>query len=87
MRGGMFVTASVRSQRPVERPVLPTSALLRLHDRNWVFRSLGGNRFRQTEVRAGPVVDDSLEQVLSGVQVHDTVVANALQFASASNTQ
>jgi len=87
MRAGMFVTASVRSQRPVERPVLPTSALLRLHDRNWVFRSLGGNRFRQTEVRAGPVVDDSLEQVLSGVQVHDTVVANALQFASASNTQ
>jgi membrane fusion protein, heavy metal efflux system len=87
LRAGMFVTASLRSQQPVKRVVLPTSALLRLHDRDWVFRRLGGNRFRRTEVQTGRRVGDSLQQVLSGVRVHDTVVANALQFASASGTQ
>ncbi len=87
LRAGMFVTASLRSQQSVKRVVLPTSALLRLHDRDWVFRRLGGNRFRRTEVQTGPRVGDSLQQVLSGLRVHDTVVANALQFASASGTQ
>lgn len=87
LRAGMFVTAIVRSQSPVERVVLPTSALLRIHDRDWVFRRLGGNRFRRTEVQTGPRVGDNLQQVLSGVQVHDTIVANALEFASASGAQ
>lgn len=87
LRAGMFVTAIVRSQRPVERVVLPTSALLRIHDRDWVFRRLGGNRFRRTEVQTGPTVGDNLQQVLSGVQVHDTIVANALEFASAAGAQ
>ena len=87
LRAGMFVTAIVRSQSSVERLVLPTSALLRIHDRDWVFRRLGGNRFRRMEVQTGPRVGDSLQQVLSGVQVHDTIVANALEFASASGVQ
>jgi cobalt-zinc-cadmium efflux system membrane fusion protein len=87
LRAGMFVTASLRSRQPVKRVVLPTSALLRLHDRDWVFRRLGGNRFRRTEVRTGPPVGDTLQQVLSGLGVHDTVVANALQFADASGTR
>jgi cobalt-zinc-cadmium efflux system membrane fusion protein len=87
LRAGMFVTATVRSQSPMERVVLPTSALLRIHDRDWVFRRLGGNRFRRTEVQTGPRVGDSLQQVLSGVRVHDTIVANALEFASASGAQ
>lgn len=86
LRAGMFVTASVRSRRVLERSVLPTSALLRLHDRDWVFERLGATRFRRTEVKTGPPVDDSLAEVLSGIGLHDTVVANALQFAGASAT-
>ncbi|HYL28367.1 MAG TPA: efflux RND transporter periplasmic adaptor subunit [Gemmatimonadales bacterium] len=87
LRAGMFVTVSLRAQQPVKRLVVPTSALLRLHDRDWVFRRLGGNRFRRTEVQTGPPVSDSLQQVLSGLRAHDTVVANALQFANASGTR
>jgi membrane fusion protein, heavy metal efflux system len=87
MRAGMFVTALVQSPEPVEHLVLPTSAVLRLHDRDWVFRRIEANRFRRTEVQTGAQVGDTLQQVLAGVHAHDSVVANALQFASASGTQ
>jgi len=84
MRSGMFVTAVFHSQKRLERPVLPTSAIVRLHDKNWVFRYLGGNRFRSVEVQTGPPVGDNLQQVISGIQVHDKIVANALQFSDAA---
>ncbi|MGO9015053.1 MAG: efflux RND transporter periplasmic adaptor subunit [Dissulfurispiraceae bacterium] len=84
MRSGMFVTAVIRSPKSIERPVLPASAIVRLHDKYWVFQPLGGNRFRRTEVQTGPEVNDTLQQILSGLKVHDKVVVNALQFSSAS---
>jgi cobalt-zinc-cadmium efflux system membrane fusion protein len=87
MRSGMFVTASFRSQKRFERPVLPTSAIVRLHDRNWVFRPLGGNKFQKAEVQIGSQMDDNLQQILSGVKIHDKVVANALQFSNASESK
>jgi cobalt-zinc-cadmium efflux system membrane fusion protein len=87
MRAGMFVTATLQSQKRTERLVLPASAIVRLHDRNWVFLSLGGNRFRRTEVQTGPTAGEVLVQVLSGLQAHDKVVTNALQFTSASEVK
>lgn len=84
MRAGMFVTAALRSQKQVERLILPSSAIVRLHDRNWVFLFEGGKRFRKTEVQTGPMVDASKQLVLAGIKPHDKVVANALQFTSAS---
>jgi cobalt-zinc-cadmium efflux system membrane fusion protein len=83
MRSGMFVTAMIRSPENIERPVLPASAIVRLHDKYWVFQPIGGNRFRQTEVQIGPAVNDTLQQILSGIKIHDKVVVNALQFSSA----
>jgi len=87
MRPGMFVTAELRSGKRLDRPVLPTSAIVRLHDKNWVFMPLGGNRFRKIEVQTGPSAGDNLQQILAGVKIHDTVVANALQFSSASEAK
>ena len=84
MRSGMFVTAKLQSRKRLERPVLTTSAIVRLHDKNWVFMPLGGNRFRKIEVQTGPPPGDNLQQILWGVKIHDKVVANALQFSSAS---
>ncbi|MGD0281577.1 MAG: efflux RND transporter periplasmic adaptor subunit [Dissulfurispiraceae bacterium] len=84
MRAGMFVTAEISSRKRFERPVLPASAIVRLHDKNWVFMPLDGNRFRKIEVQIGPHVGDNLQQILAGVKIHDKVVVNALQFSSAS---
>src|SRR5271157_1962062 len=87
MRSGMFVTAELHSGERRERPVLPTSAVVRLHDKDWVFMHLGGNQFRRMEVQIGPPAGDKIQQILAGVKIDDKVVANALQFSSASDAK
>jgi cobalt-zinc-cadmium efflux system membrane fusion protein len=85
MRPGMFATARFVSKRSHERMIVPASALLRLHDKDWVFRSEGGGRFRRTEVQAGPAMPDGGQEILArGIQAGDQIVADALQFSSAT---
>ena len=87
MRAGMFATATFRSQSKQLRSVVPAKAVLRLHDRDWVFRAEGGHRFRRIEVQAGRVSSDGFQEVITGVVPGDQIVANALQFASAADTE
>src|SRR5208337_4785646 len=87
MRAGMFATATFRSQSKQLRSVVPAKAVLRLHDKDWVFRAEGGHRFRRIEVQAGRVSSDGFEEILAGLAPGDQIVANALQFASAADTE
>ncbi|MGA3323323.1 MAG: efflux RND transporter periplasmic adaptor subunit [Terriglobia bacterium] len=87
MRAGMFANAAFRSRTEQLRPMLPTTAILRLHDKDWVFVPLGGNRFRRLEVQAGAVSSGGFQVVLSGLAAGEKVVANALQFASAAGME
>jgi len=86
MRTGMFATAIFRSRTEQMRPTVPTTAIIRLHDKDWVFVPLGGKRFRRVEVQAGPV-SDSYQVIQSGVAAGGKVVANALQFSSAAGME
>jgi len=83
MRSGMFVNAELYSGKRSERLVLPTSAIVRLHDKDWVFMPVGENKFRKIEVQTGPTTGHNLQQILEGLRIHDKAVANALQFSSA----
>jgi len=87
MRTGMFATATFRSQTQQLRSLVPAKAVLRLHDKDWVFRAEGGHRFRRIEVQAGHVSSDGFQEVLAGVGPGVQIVANALQFASAADTE
>jgi len=87
MRTGMFASATFRSQSKQLRSVVPAKAVLRLHDKDWVFRAEGGPRFRRIEVQAGRVSSDGFEEILAGLGPGDQIVANALQFASAADTE
>jgi cobalt-zinc-cadmium efflux system membrane fusion protein len=60
---------------------------LRLHDKDWVFKPEGGPRFRRLEIQAGRVFSDGLQEVLSGLDPGDKIVANALQFSNAAENQ
>ena len=80
LRPNMFATVHFVSQGTTTRTVIPSSAVLRLQDRDWVFVKLNDQRFRRTEVQAGPVNADRTEQILSGLRPGDQVVANALMF-------
>ncbi|MGD0456990.1 MAG: efflux RND transporter periplasmic adaptor subunit [Terriglobia bacterium] len=87
MRAGMFATATFRSQSKQLRSLVPAKAVLRLHDKDWVFRAEGGHRFRRIEVQAGRVSSDGFQEVIAGLAPGDQIVANALQFASAADTE
>ena len=70
-----FTTRSSASQL-----VIPSTAVLRLQDRDWVFVKLDGGQFRRTEVHAGPVEPGGLQAILSGLHEGDQVVTTALTF-------
>lgn len=82
MRPGMFVTATFKGQQPVERVVIPSTAVVHLHDKDWVFLPIGDKKFRRTTVQLGPQLPDGLQTVVSGLQTNDRVVTNALQLSS-----
>jgi len=84
MRAGMFVTATFRSQTERTVMAVPSTAVLRLHDRDWAFRSEGGGKFRRTPIQAGPVAPDNSQEVLSGLSPGTQVVVDALQFSNAA---
>lgn len=83
LRLGMFVTAIFSSRRSEPHAAVPADAVLHLHDRDWVFVPAGDNRFRRTEVRAGQMLSDNRQVILSGVEAGQQVVSNALLLETA----
>ena len=80
MRVGMFATATFHGLRREVHTVIPASAILHLHDRNWVYVPADANRFRRLEITSGEVLPDQMQEVLSGLQAGQRVVTNALDL-------
>lgn len=80
MRLGMFVTATFHGQTRERHATVPSTAILHLHDREWVYMPIQANRFRPMEVDAGGMLPGNLQEVVSGVQPGDSVINNALIF-------
>jgi len=78
MRIGMFATATFHGQKREVHAAVPASAILHLHDRNWVYVPAERNKFRRIEVRTGETLPGNLQEVFSGVQPGERVVENAL---------
>jgi membrane fusion protein, heavy metal efflux system len=78
LRLGMFVTATFESRAKHTFAVVPASAILHLHDRDWVFVPAGGNQFKRVEVSAGNMLPENKQQILSGIAPRQQVVANVL---------
>jgi len=82
MRVGMFVTATFHGETRERRATVPATAILHLHDREWVYTPLGNDRFRRQEVVAGSMLPDNMQEIVSGLKPGDQVVAGALVFQS-----
>jgi cobalt-zinc-cadmium efflux system membrane fusion protein len=78
MRIGMFVTATFHGQKKETRAAVPAAAILHLHDRDWGYVPIGGNKFRRTEVVAGRTLPGNLQEIISGIKPGQQVVGNAL---------
>jgi membrane fusion protein, heavy metal efflux system len=80
MRIGMFVTATFHGETLEKRATVPATAILHLHDREWVYTPLGNGRFKRLEVVAGNMLPGNLQEVVSGVKPGDKFILNALVF-------
>jgi len=78
MRVGMFVTATFHGQKKEMHAAVPGTAILHLHDRDWVYVPAGGKKFRRVEVISGGALPNSMQEIASGVQPGQQVVSNAL---------
>lgn len=82
---GMFATATFTSHDKQTFATVPATAVLHLHDRDWVYMPAGDNRFRRIEVKAGRMLDGSRQQILSGIAPGQQVVNNALMLDATGN--
>jgi len=87
LRPGMFAVVIFISPGARRRAVVPAAAILRLHDKDWVFKPDGPKRFRRVEVQAGAMSPDKFQAIAAGVAPGDEVVANALQLNSTVEQQ
>jgi cobalt-zinc-cadmium efflux system membrane fusion protein len=78
MRLGMFVTATFHSQKQVLHATVPATAVLHLHDRDWVYTPNGGDKFKRLEVTSGKILPGNLQEVISGISPGLKVVSSAL---------
>lgn len=80
MRIGMFVRATFHSQSREMHTVVPASAVMHMHDRDWVFVPTDDQKFRRLEVVSGDLLADNvnLQEIKSGLKPGQQIVANAL---------
>ncbi len=80
MRVGMFVTATFYGKQAETRAAVPATAILHLHDREWVYTPVpkSAGHFKRLEVVAGNMLPGNLQEVVSGIKPGDRVVLNAL---------
>jgi cobalt-zinc-cadmium efflux system membrane fusion protein len=78
MRIGMFVSATFHGQTAATFAAIPATAILHMHDRSWVFAPLGNGSFRRLEVKAGGMLPEGMQEIVSGIKPGDRVVQNAL---------
>ena len=82
LRPGMFAVATIRSRKSQSRVVVPSAAVMRLQDKDWVFRMDGAGRFRRVEVSTLGQSPDGAQQIRIGVKAGEQLIANALEFSS-----
>ena len=83
LRPGMFAVATFRSRKTRPGLVVPGTAVMRLHDKDWIFRHESNNRYRRVEVQVSGATQDGMQEIRSGVNPDDEVVLNALDFSTA----
>jgi len=82
LRPGMYALATFRSRKLTERVVVPSTAIMRLHDKDWVFRKEGDKHFRKIAVQADGLAPDGGQEIRDGVKPGDELVTNALEFST-----
>jgi len=87
MRLGMFANATFSSLKKEIHTTVPSSAILRLHDRDWVYVPAAGNKFQRVEVVAGESLPNDQLELTSGLQPGQKIVLNPLALQNEIDNQ
>ena len=87
---GMFATATFFGKATETHASVPATAILHLHDRDWVYIPAAGalpvdgtGNFRRVAVEAGEMLPNGMQEVNSGINIGQQVVSNALTLQNA----
>ena len=88
MRVGMFANATLHGRKEETHAAVPATAILHLHDRDWVYIPNGpgtgtGNgqaQFRRIGVTGGQMLPEGAQESISGLTAGQQVVSNALEL-------
>jgi|HubBroStandDraft_1064217.scaffolds.fasta_scaffold79234_1 cobalt-zinc-cadmium efflux system membrane fusion protein len=86
MRPGMFATATLFGKEKQTYASVPASAIVHLHDRDWVYIPLQG-KFKRTEIVTGGQLPNGMQQVISNLHPGDQVVTNAINLENAIDNE
>jgi len=84
LRLGMFVTATFHGSTKETHVTVPASAVLHLHDRDWVYVPQTAKIYRRVEVRGGAMIAPDKQEIESGLRPGDKVVVDALDLQNAT---
>jgi len=85
MRVGMFATATIHGNTLQTHAQVPATAVLHLHDRDWIYVPAGEGKFRRVSVRGGDSLPGNMLEILSGIDVGQQVVSNALALQNTAD--
>jgi membrane fusion protein, heavy metal efflux system len=87
MRIGMFATATFYGLKKQTYTSVPATAIIHLHDRDWVYMPAPNNMFQRVEVTSGDQLPNHMQQVLTGLQPGQRVVTNVLSLQTAIDNE
>jgi cobalt-zinc-cadmium efflux system membrane fusion protein len=79
MRPGMFATATLYGKEKKTYTAVPASAIVHLHDRDWVFVPEQG-KFKRIQVISSEQLPNNMQEITSGLQPGQQVVTNAINL-------
>jgi cobalt-zinc-cadmium efflux system membrane fusion protein len=86
MRPGMYGTATLFGKQKRTYTAVPTSAIVHLHDRDWVFVP-AQEKFKRIQVVSGEQLPNNMQEILSGLQPGQQVVTNAINLENAIDNE
>jgi len=86
MRPGMFASATLFGKEKQNYAAVPASAVVHLHDRDWVYIPVQ-EKFKRVEVVSGEQLPNNMQQILSGLQPGQQVVTNAINLENAIDNE
>jgi cobalt-zinc-cadmium efflux system membrane fusion protein len=87
LRIGMFASATFQSLKKEAHTTVPSSAILRLHDRDWVYVPAPENKFHRLQIVAGDSLPNDKQEVKAGLKPGQKVVENPLALQNEIDNQ